>query len=217
MGVRAAWLADCARLTGYPVVETTGWRGRGHSDFRLIEGVVDHHTADGAGEYPSMRVVTSGRAGLAGPLANYGLGRSGTIYVIADGVAWHAGASTWAGYRDLNDEFLGVEAESRGTINDWTPEQRDCYPRLCAAICHYLRRGADRVAAHKEVCLPRGRKIDPAYWDMTQMRATVTWMLADPAHRIPRGAPATPPSASDEMRTRCTSAAESSSPSCPGR
>ena len=91
MGVRCPWLADCARMTGYPVVETAGWRGRGHGSFRVLEGVVDHHTADGAGEYPSMRVVTHGRAGLAGPLANLGLGRSGTIYVIADGVAWHAG------------------------------------------------------------------------------------------------------------------------------
>ena len=108
------------------------------------------------------------------------------------------GASTWAGYRDLNDEFLGIEAESRGTVDDWTPEQRDCYPRLCAAIMHFLRRGADRVAAHKEVCLPRGRKIDPAYWDMNDLRGKVGWMLADPQNRIPRGGGGPAPAAPDD-------------------
>ncbi|WP_433505402.1 N-acetylmuramoyl-L-alanine amidase [Pseudonocardia halophobica] len=144
MGVRATWLVDAARLTGYPVNEGAGWRGRGHGDFRVLEGVVLHHTADGpTGIYPSLGVVRDGRAGLAGPLAN--LGRDGTIFVTAAGVAWHAGASRWAGSTDLNDEFLGIEAEPTGTRDDWTPQQRDCYPRLVAALLYYMRRGPDRA------------------------------------------------------------------------
>lgn len=194
MGVRAVWLADAARLTGYPVLEIDGWRGRGHGDFRLLEGVVLHHTADGpTGNYPSLGVVRDGRAGLRGPLANLGLARDGTVLVIADGVGWHAGASSWAGFRDLNDEFLGIEAESRGTVDDWTPAQRDCYPRLVAACLYYLRRGADRAAGHKEVALPRGRKIDPAFWDLARLRTHVAHLLGDPLARIPRFAQATPP------------------------
>jgi hypothetical protein len=187
MGVRAVWLADAARLTGYPVLEVAGWRGRGHGDFRVLEGVVAHHTADGpTGVYPSLGVVRDGRAGLAGPLANLGLGRDGTVLVIADGVGWHAGASTWAGFRDVNDEFLGVEAESVGTRDDWTAAQRDCYPRLVAACLFYLRRDANRCAGHKEIALPLGRKVDPAFTDMNAFRQQVAWMLADPLARINR-------------------------------
>lgn len=187
MSIYVPWLADAARLTGYPVVEVAGWQGRGHGGFRVVEGVVLHHTADGPGEYPSLRVVRDGRADLVGPLCNYGLGRSGTIYVVAAGVAWHAGASRWVGFTDLNDEFLGIEAESAGTRDDWTAEQHDAYPRLVAAALYYMRRGADRAAGHKEVCLPAGRKIDPAFWNLAQHRDIVAAMLADPLHRIPRG------------------------------
>ncbi|MFN2497078.1 MAG: N-acetylmuramoyl-L-alanine amidase [Pseudonocardiaceae bacterium] len=194
------WLVDAARMTGYPVVEVPGWRSRGRAGMRLVEGLVAHHTAGApGGEYPSLGIVTHGRAGLAGPLSAFGLGRSGTVYVIGAGISNHAGASTWAGFRDLNDEFLGCEAESAGSRDDWTPAQRDCYPRLAAAILFYLRRGADRVGGHKEVCLPRGRKPDPAFWDMETFRAGVAWMLADPHRRIPRGGTVPPPISEDSV------------------
>lgn len=210
MSIYVPWLADAARLTGYPVVEVDGWRTRGHGGFRAVEGVGCHHTADGPGEYPSLRIVRDGRSDLPGPLCNYGLGRSGTVYVVAAGVAWHAGASAWAGLRDLNDEFVGIEAESRGTVDDWTAAERDAYDRLCAAVCYYARRGADRVAGHKEICLPPGRKIDPAFMDMGAMRGRVAWLLGDPLHRIPRSggvAPSipvdTPTLRGDEMIVPC--------------
>lgn len=187
MGVWVPWLADAARLTGYPVIETPRWRARGHRSMRVVEGVVGHHTANPqAGDYPSLRIVRDGRSDLRGPLAQFGLGRSGSIYVIAAGESWHAGASNWAGFTDLGDEFLGIEAESVGTRDDWTPEQRDCYPRLVAALLYYMRRGSDRFGFHKEVCRPRGRKIDAAYWDGNQMRERVAWLLATPLTRIPR-------------------------------
>lgn len=185
-GVFVPWLVDAARLTGYPVVEVKGWQTRGHGGFRVLEGVVGHHTADGPGEYPSLGIVTNGRADLAGPLCNFGLGRSGTIYVVAAGVAWHAGASAWAGFTDINDEFLGIEAESKGTVNDWTNAQLDAYPRLVAAILYYLRRDAARFCGHLECALPKGRKIDPAFINLGEFRAHVGKLLADPLHLIPK-------------------------------
>lgn len=210
-GVRPMWLPDAARMTGYPVVLVAGWETRGHGLFRAVELVGCHHTADGPGEYPSLRVVRDGRSDLPGPLCNFGLGRSGTIYVVASGVAWHAGASRWAGFTDLNDESLGIEAESRGTVDDWTPEQRDAYPRLVAACLHYMRRDASRVWGHKEAALPAGRKIDPAFMDMNAFRSRVAELLVDPARRIPRsGAPNTGPGGAlperndDDMIVPCT-------------
>ncbi|HTF54635.1 MAG TPA: N-acetylmuramoyl-L-alanine amidase [Pseudonocardia sp.] len=154
----------------------------------MLEGVVGHHTADGpTGEYPSLKVVRDGRADLAGPLCNLGLGRSGTVYVIAAGQAWHAGASAWSGFTDLNDEFLGIEAESCGTKDDWTPAQRDAYPRLVASCLYYMSRSAGRFCGHKECALPTGRKIDPAFWDLIAFRTQVGYLLADPLTRIPKG------------------------------
>lgn len=166
------WLVDAARNTGYPVVEVPGWQTRGHGGMRVVEGVVGHHTAtsDSApGDYPSLDVVTYGRADLAGPLCNLGLGRSGTVYVVAAGCAYHAGASRWLGFLDVNDEFLGIEAESAGA-GGWTDAQRDAYPRLVAALLRYMSRGLDRYAGHKDVCLPVGRKIDPVGIDTAWLR-----------------------------------------------
>lgn len=180
------WLADAARLTGYPVVEVGGWKTRGHGGMRVAEGVVCHHTAGPkTGNMPSLGVITNGRAGLAGPLANYGLGRDGTVYCVAAGCAWHAGASTWAGFYDLNDEFFGIEAEDDGD-GIWTPAQLDSYPRLVASILFFCRRNAERTTAHRECCIPKGRKPDPAGINMSDLRNRVAWLLGDPTQRIPR-------------------------------
>lgn len=180
------WLADAARMTGWPVIEVPGWRSRGHGAMTAAEGVVLHHTAGPkTGNYPSLGVVRDGRPGLAGPLAQLGLGRDGTIYVIAAGLAYHAGESRWAGFTSLNSRFIGVEAESTGVPvfgrYDWTDAQLDAYPRLVAALLHWMRRPADRAASHAEVALPAGRKIDPAGIDMRALRTTVTRYLTTPA------------------------------------
>lgn len=168
------WLPDAARETGYPVIEVPGWQTRGHGGFRVLEGVVGHHTGTAQtakGDYPSLRVVRDGRAGLPGPLCNYGLARSGAIFVVAAGVAWHAGASAHAGFRDLNDEFLGIEAEHAGGILPWPDRQLDAYVKLVAAILRYLRRGTDRYVSHRGCALPAGRKPDPKHIDDSWMRA----------------------------------------------
>lgn len=193
MGIYVPWLADAARLTGYPVVELSGWLSRGHGGMTSVEGVVCHHTAGPrTGEYPSLRVVRDGRAGLAGPLAHFGLGRSGTVYVNAAGTAWHAGTSEWAGISNLNGRFLGIEAEDDGD-GVWTAAQLDCYPRLAAALCHYMRRAASRVCSHRECATePRGRKPDPTGIDMVAFRRTTAGYLTDPLRLIPRGGPAAP-------------------------
>lgn len=187
MGFYIPWLADAARTTGYKVVEVAGWRTRGHGGMRALEVLVGHHTGTprtSPGDYPSLNVVTNGRAGLPGPLAQYGLGRDGTIYVIAGGLAYHAGASRWAGFIDLNDEAIGIEAESDGS-GFWTPQQLDCYPKLVAAILRYMSRGVDRYAAHRDVAVPAGRKPDPTGIDSGWMRATAQRYLTS-------GIPTTP-------------------------
>lgn len=188
------WLADAARTTGYPVVEDAGWLTRGNRDsvrpdgsMSACEGVVGHHTAGPpTGNYPSLRVVRSGRPGLVGLLSHLGLARDGTIYVIGAGHAYHAGTSAHAGFTNLNDKYVGIEAESVGD-GTWTSRQLDCYPKLCGAVLKHIGQRSDRYASHRVAALPAGRKIDPAGITDTWMRERIdAFMGSGPA---PAGEP----------------------------
>lgn len=165
-------LADACRKSGLKVVEVDGWRSRGHGGLSAVETIVCHHTAtarSAPGDYPSIDVVRNGRSDLPGPLAQLGLGRSGTVYVIASGVAYHAGE-----VRDFsmdNWHAIGIEAEADG-VSPWPAAQLDAYARLCAALVKHYRLSADRVMGHKEVCSPVGRKVDPNF-DMDAFRRRV--------------------------------------------
>lgn len=165
-------LPQAVAASGLKVVEIDGWRTRGHGELAAVQTVVCHHTATAAsapGDYPSLGIVVNGRPDLAGPLANLGLGRSGTVYVIAAGVAYHAG-ETWSASQD-NWHTIGIEAEHDG-ISPWPAELVDAYTRLCAALAAHYGLSAARVQGHKEVCKPAGRKSDPNF-DMTTFRARV--------------------------------------------
>lgn len=154
-------LASMLRAGGMKVVEVSGWQSRNHGALRSTSSIVCHHTAGATtGNFPSLNVVTYGRADLAGPLCNLGLGRDGTVYVVSNGVAWHAGATTNdAVYGNYN--AIGIEAENSGS-QPWPDVQVQAYAKLCALLCKHYGIPVSRVVGHKEICSPRGRKIDPA-------------------------------------------------------
>lgn len=162
-------LADVARRTGSPVTEVAGWKTRGHGPQPEVQGIVCHHTAGpaGGGDYPSLAVVRDGRPGLDGPLSHFGLGRSGTIYVIAAGRCWHNAPSTSP--RHDNSSSIGIEAENNGS-QPWPQAQLDAYERLCAELCREFGLPASRVRAHREV---NTSKPDPHSIDMNAFRAAV--------------------------------------------
>lgn len=163
-------LADACRASGLKVVETKDWDVRGHAPFTHVETIVCHHTAGPAsGNMPSLKVVTSGRPGLSGPLCNLALGRDGTVFVVAAGVAYHAGV---VGERAWDNwHAIGIEAEATGT-SPWPEVQVDAYARLCAALCKHYNIPVSRVLGHKEVATPKGRKTDPNF-DMPDFRVRV--------------------------------------------
>jgi len=172
-------LADAVRSSGLPVVEVDGWRTRaatdnaGNRELVAMQTIVAHHTATPLtvpGDYPTLATVRDGRSDLPpGPLAQLGLGRSGTVYVIAAGLCWHAGAT----FEESQDNWhaIGIEAEHDG-ISPWPPDLLDAYARLCAALCRHYGLGISRVMGHKEIASPAGRKTDPNF-DMTAFRARV--------------------------------------------
>jgi hypothetical protein len=165
-------LADACRKSGLNVVEVDGWEARGHGQFAGINTIVCHHTAtskSALGDYPSLRIVRDGRSDLPGPLSQLGLGRNGTVYVIAAGVAWHAGATFFP--RQDNWHAIGIEAEHDG-LSPWPATQHAAYVRLVAALRDHYGIPLSNIQGHKEVAKPLGRKIDPNF-DMTEFRRRV--------------------------------------------
>lgn len=191
-------LARVAAKTGYPVVERSGWKTRGHGPMGAVRSIIAHHTAGAAaGDAPSLGVVQSGRAGLPGPLAHFVLGRSGTIYVVAAGLAFHAGKVGRTAH--ANQHAIGIEAENTGRGEPWTDRQLDAYVKLCAALVAEFKLTPTDVLGHKEIAVPAGRKIDPAGITMADFRAAVKrgyWIKPEAAKPVaavkPKPVPAKP-------------------------
>jgi peptidoglycan hydrolase-like protein with peptidoglycan-binding domain len=174
------WLPDVLKTAGLKIALVEGWEDRGRAEMGDVEGVICHHTAGPrSGNMPSLGTLIAGRPDLAGPLAQLGLGRDGTYYVIAAGRCNHAGVGRWRGITTGNTSFIGIEAENTGTPNDspWPEIQMQCYRHGVAAILKHIERSADFCAGHKEYALPAGRKDDPDF-DMTSFRSAVAALLA---------------------------------------
>lgn len=174
-----SWLAVQLRAAGLKVVEVAGWQNRGRAEFGPARGVLMHHTATpkGATNMPTLNTLIRGRADLPGPLANLGVGRDGTFYVVAAGRANHAGRGLWHGVVNGNSSLIGIEAENSGLPdNPWPAIQMDALARGVAALCRFIPVPATMVAGHKEYALPKGRKPDPSF-DMDAFRARVAALL----------------------------------------
>jgi N-acetylmuramoyl-L-alanine amidase-like protein/putative peptidoglycan binding protein len=184
MAYSLTWLPGVLQDAGLKVAECDGWQTRGHGDMGEVKGILCHHTATPGhtGNMPTLDTLIKGRPDLTGPLAQLGLGRDGTYYLVAGGKCNHAGAGSWQGITTGNTNFIGIEAENSGLPADspWPGVQLDAYYRGVAAILKHVGRGAAFCAGHKEYALPKGRKDDPDF-DMDDFRAKVTAILNNTA------------------------------------
>jgi peptidoglycan hydrolase-like protein with peptidoglycan-binding domain len=178
MPYQLIWLPQVLRAAGLKVAETPGWADRGRGEMGDVRGVVCHHTATATaapGNMPSLALLIQGRSDLPGPLAQLGLGRDGTFYVIAAGRANHAGEGAWAGVSG-NSRFIGIEGENAGTREamPWPDVQMDAYRRGVAAILRKLGTDESMCCGHREYA-PK-RKIDTLF-DMDEFRSSVRALL----------------------------------------
>lgn len=190
MSYALTWLPEVLEAAGLKVALVNGWQNAGRGEMGLVRGVLCHHTAGAAkGNMPSLNLLIQGRADLPGPLAQLGLGRDGTFYVIAAGRCNHAGAGQWHEVTTGNSSFIGIEAENCGTEQDpWPAIQLEAYQRGVAAILTYLKQSDTRYCVgHKEYALPPGRKSDPDF-DMNAFRIAVEQYMqqASPPTPIPK-------------------------------
>ena len=187
-------LANVCRSSGLTVIEVAGWQSRGYAGQSLaaVNGVLFHHTATAScrnytSGAPTLGMLRDGRSDLPGPLCNLALGRGGEVYVVAAGVANHAGQGSAPGFpTDMGNHYLiGIEMESSGVAPwDWTPAQLDAAPRLGAALerayLQWLAPDMRLQLAHYEYS--SAGKIDPAGWPggMDGLRASINAILAGP-------------------------------------
>lgn len=181
------WLPRILKDAGLKVALVDGWESRGRREMGPVKGVICHYTAgQRKGNMPSMDTLIRGREAsedaeaLPGPLAQLGLGRDGTFYVIAAGLANHAGLGSWKGITTGNSNFIGIEAENTGGHDDspWPAVQVDAYQRGVAAVLKQVGRGAEFCCGHKEYAPTR--KQDPDL-DMNEFRTAVAAILAGTA------------------------------------
>ncbi|WP_090624659.1 peptidoglycan recognition protein family protein [Azotobacter beijerinckii] len=190
MPQQLTWLATVLGNAGLKVAEVPGWQNRGRpSPMGTIKGVMCHHTVGPKnGNMPSLNVLINGRSGLPGPLAQLGLGRDGTFYIIAAGRCNHAGEGYWKGETNGNGCFIGIEAENTGGhrnppgLNDppfdpWPEVQLDAYRQGVAAILAHIGVSETMCCGHKEYRLPLGTKPDPHTIDMDLFRNEVRALM----------------------------------------
>lgn len=139
---------------------------RGHGDLNDVRFIVLHHTAGGnnAGD---IRIVRDGRPDLEGPLSQIVLQRNGKPRIMAVGVCWHAYGTI--AFREVpagsgNYYSIGVEGVSNGR-DDWTPEQREMYPKVVAALLFDMKMVEGKNVDERAWIFHRdyqpGEKIDP--------------------------------------------------------
>lgn len=176
------WMPEVLERAGLKVAEVPDWRTRGRAEMGRVRGIICHHTAGAAarhGVIPSLHTLINGRPAskdckaLAGPLAQLGLARDGTWFVIAAGRANHAGEGAWKGITG-NSSFIGIEAENSGKNDPWPDVQLDSYRRGVAALLDHLKLPLEMCCGHKEYA--PGRKPDPSF-DMNDFRAEVGRVL----------------------------------------
>ena len=199
MAFSLTWLPDVLKAAGLKVSPVPGWQDRGIGDVANIFGIICHHTGVKNPQklnMPTLKSLQNGRkaepglAALPGPLAQLGLGRDGTWFIVAAGRAIHAGKGSFKGVSG-NRRFIGIEAENEGNANDPWPEiQLKAYQRGVAAILKHLGKDPSFCCGHKEYA--DGRKPDPSL-DMKAFReAVAAFMNGDaPAPLIPSVEPVT--------------------------
>jgi hypothetical protein len=152
-------LLSALRAEGVRVVERPGWTTRRRPSstdgFGPINGVMIHHTVTSGAALNSVVLCERGHASLPGPLCHGVIAKDGTVYLISNGRANHAGSGDDDVLRqvqaesydrdsllrpneantDGNARFYGFECINLGNGRDpWPEAQRDAIVRATAAI-----------------------------------------------------------------------------------
>ncbi|MFE3182737.1 N-acetylmuramoyl-L-alanine amidase [Streptomyces violascens] len=186
-------LVAALRAEGVRIVERSGWRthNRNHKGpWGPVNGVMIHHTVT-SGTSSTVSICENGYEGLPGPLCHGVIAKDGTVYLIGNGRANHAGKGdgdvlqavvaerslpdTNEADTDGNTHFYGWECENLGDGRDpWPTAQLDAIERVSAALCRAHGWSAASVIGHLEW---QPGKVDPKGFTMGSLRGRVAARL----------------------------------------
>ncbi|WP_020132665.1 peptidoglycan-binding protein [Streptomyces sp. 303MFCol5.2] len=189
-------LVSALRAEGVTVVEHSGWRtnNRNHKgSWGPVNGVIVHHTVT-SGTADSVSLCFDGHSALPGPLCHGVIAKDGTVHLVGNGRANHAGSGDGDVLKaviaekappapnerdtDGNVHFYGFECVNLGDGKDPWPEiQLEAMVRASAALCRAHGWSAASVIGHKEWT---STKIDPRGFTMADFRARVATRLDKP-------------------------------------
>ncbi|CAL2073569.1 MULTISPECIES: peptidoglycan-binding protein [Streptomyces] len=195
-------LVAALRAEGVTVVEQSGWRTHNRNQkgsWGPVNGVVIHHTVS-AGTSSSVNLCFNGDSALPGPLCHGVIAKDGTVHLVGNGRANHAGggdpsvlraviSETYgdrppaphehegsAGAVDGNSRFYGFECVNLGDGHDpWPDAQLEAIERVSAALCRAHGWGAKSVIGHLEWS---DWKSDPRGFSMSGMRQRIQTRLS---------------------------------------
>lgn len=155
------FLPDVLRAFGVEFRELPGWLYWGMGDFNVIQGVIWHHT----GARNTSAGYIARNAGLSGALSSqFHTAPDGLQTLCGVGIAWHAGAGSYPGWRKdmANWDAIGFEMQHNGT-DPWPEAQLESTRRATAAILWFLGKRATTLTmlSHWEYSLARQGKWDP--------------------------------------------------------
>ncbi|QQZ54161.1 N-acetylmuramoyl-L-alanine amidase [Streptomyces microflavus] len=182
-------LLRALRAEGLHVIEHRSWRtnNRNHKGpWGPTHGVMIHHTVS-AGTASSVELCYNGHSALPGPLCHGVIAKDGTVYLVGNGRANHAGLgddnvlnavvmetplpSDNEANTDGNRYFYGFEAVNLGDGKDpWPAEQLLAIEKAAAAICRAHDWDERSVIGHLEW---QPGKVDPRGFTMASMRTRI--------------------------------------------
>ncbi|MFI2373379.1 N-acetylmuramoyl-L-alanine amidase [Streptomyces sp. NPDC018833] len=187
-------LLAALRNEGLRVVEYRSWRthNRNHvGPWAPVHGVMVHHTVT-SGTDSSVELCYNGYTNLPGPLCHGVIAKDGTVYLVGNGRANHAGLGDDDVLRaviaesalppddeantDGNRHFYGFECINLGDGKDpWPAAQLEAIEKAAAAICRAHGWTHRSVIGHLEW---QPGKVDPRGFTMGSMRERIADRLA---------------------------------------
>lgn len=185
----APQMLTALRREGVRVVEHRDWRthNRNHiGPWGPVHGVMIHHTVT-SGTLSSVELCYNGHSSLPGPLCHGVIAKDGSVYLVGNGRANHAGLgdddvlravineaalpSDNEANTDGNRYFYGFECVNLGDGKDpWPAAQLEAIEKASAAICRAHGWSERSVIGHLEW---QPGKIDPRGFTMASMRARI--------------------------------------------
>ncbi|WP_404816242.1 N-acetylmuramoyl-L-alanine amidase [Streptomyces thermolineatus] len=190
-------LVAALRAEGLKVVEYRSWRTNNRNSkgaWGPVHGVMIHHTVT-EGTDASVRLCYEGHSSLPGPLCHGVIAKDGTVYLVGNGRANHAGLGDDDVLRavineaaalpadneantDGNARFYGFECVNLGDGRDpWPAAQLEAIEKASAAVCRAHGWSERSVIGHLEW---QPGKVDPKGFTMSSMRTRIGDRLDGP-------------------------------------